>query len=281
VTAVLRCPHCHGRLARHERTWRCDEGHAFDVARQGYVNLTAGRPVHGGDTAEMLEARTAVLDAGHLDVVTDAVVDACRDALPAGALVEVGAGTAHHLAALRRALGERAGAGERPAVAIDASVAAGKRAARHPGVIAVVADAWAPWPLLDGVAAAVLTIFAPRNMPEAERVLAPGGQLLVVTPGGDHLVELRAPLGLLGIEEGKVERLREQAGGHLDLLGSHEVGTVRTLRRHDVLAMAAMGPSGHHHDQEELAARVARLPESMPVTVAVHLTRFTPRPTPT
>lgn len=273
MTDLLRCPHCRGPLTPQERTWRCASGHAFDVARQGYVNLTAGRPVHTGDTADMLDARTEVLGAGHFDHVTDAVVDACRDRLPEGAIVEVGAGTAHHLAAVRRALGDRR------AVAIDASVAAARRASRADPAwtTSVVADAWQPWPLLDAVAAAVLMIFAPRNLPEAARVLVPEGRLIAVTPAPDHLAELAEPLGLLRIGEDKADRLRSQALDHLEVVGSREVRQVRTLDRGALRAMAAMGPSAHHRAPGDLAARVALLPDRVPVTIAAHLTRFRPR----
>lgn len=273
TTSLLRCPICHGALERGERVWRCAQGHTFDVARQGYVNLTSGRAAHPGDTAGMLDARAAVLGAGHLDVVTEALVAACRDQLPPGGLVEMGAGTAHHLVGVRRALGPR------PAIAIDSSVAAAKRAARADPewTTAVVADAWQPWPLLDGVAAAVLTIFAPRNLPEAARVLRRDGRLLTVTPASDHLAELAGPLGLLGIEPGKDERLRDDAREHFDLLDAREVRAARVLDHHAVLALARMGPSAHHRSPDELADAVTRLPASVPVTIAVRLTRFQPR----
>jgi 23S rRNA (guanine745-N1)-methyltransferase len=269
--ALLRCPHCHGALRRDDRVWRCADEHAFDVARQGYVNLTAGRQVHPGDTAAMLDARAAILSAGHLDVVTDAVVAALRCGPATGALVEVGAGTAHHLVRARRALGER------PAIALDASVAAAKRAARaDPGwTTAVVADAWAPWPLVDRVAAAVLTIFAPRNWPEAARVLVPAGQVVAVTPDPAHLGELVGPLGLVGIEPGKDERLREDAAAHgLDVLGVDDARAVASVSREEAVAMAAMGPSGHAVGADVIRARAADLPAVLPVTVAVRVTRL-------
>ena len=40
----LICPICSLQLNKHERTLRCENGHSFDVARQGYINLlTVGR----------------------------------------------------------------------------------------------------------------------------------------------------------------------------------------------------------------------------------------------
>ena len=39
----LRCPVCEQSLSRADRALRCPAGHTFDLARQGYANLTAGR----------------------------------------------------------------------------------------------------------------------------------------------------------------------------------------------------------------------------------------------
>ena len=35
----LKCPVCGNTLHREDRTLRCQKGHCYDVARQGYVNL--------------------------------------------------------------------------------------------------------------------------------------------------------------------------------------------------------------------------------------------------
>ncbi|TVR37028.1 MAG: 23S rRNA methyltransferase [Nitriliruptor sp.] len=267
---LLRCPVCGLPLHRVDRAWRCEAGHCFDIARQGYVNLLTGRAAHVGDTATMLDARAAVLAAGHLDVVTRGVIDALADDLPAGVIVEAGAGTAHHLAEVARALPSRSG------VALDASVAAAKRAAAadRSRITSVVADVWQDWPLLDGVAAAVLSIFAPRNLSETARVLVPGGRLVVVAPAQDHLHELRASLGLLEIEAGKQERLVAEAAPHLQFLDRTDVRTTRTVDRATARAIAAMGPSGFHLDDAVLRGRAARLSAQTETTIAVTVTRF-------
>ena len=84
------------------RAWRwlngslgCAEGHRFDLARQGYVNLVPAP----GDTAAMVSAREAFLGAGHLDFIP---LDA------EGVVVDAGSGPAHHLAAGEGRPGHRA-----------------------------------------------------------------------------------------------------------------------------------------------------------------------------
>ena len=37
--SVLMCPVCRQALHLAEQSWRCEKGHHYDVAKQGYVNL--------------------------------------------------------------------------------------------------------------------------------------------------------------------------------------------------------------------------------------------------
>ncbi|MBM0235827.1 23S rRNA methyltransferase, partial [Micromonospora sp. STR1_7] len=82
----LRCPVCGEPLAEATagtaRALRCPRRHSFDLARQGYVNLLAGRAPHVGDTAEMVAARADFLAAGHYDLISAALADAAAQAVP-------------------------------------------------------------------------------------------------------------------------------------------------------------------------------------------------------
>jgi 23S rRNA (guanine745-N1)-methyltransferase len=77
-----------------------------------------------------------------------------------------------------------------------------------PDAAFLVADIWQRLPVAAGALAGLLNLFAPRNPAEFARVLAPGGLLLVVIPGPDHLAELRAALPLLGIEADKEAKVQ-------------------------------------------------------------------------
>ncbi len=278
VVAVLRCPHvaCRddGALRRDGGSLRCARGHTHDLARQGYVNLLAGRDPGTGDDAAMVAARDEVLSAGRFTAVSDALAElVARHLGDAGAIVDLGAGTGHHLAAVLDVVADRVG------VAVDLSRPAARRAARaHPRIGAVVADVWQQVPVRDRAAAAVTCVFAPRNGTEIRRILAPDGALVVVTPLPHHLAELRAPLGLLEVDPRKEERLLAT----LDP-GFVEAGTVRRvetawrLRHAEVVAVVAMGPSADHLTAEDLTSRVADLPEVVQVRAAVELRVFRPR----
>ncbi|MEU7652032.1 putative RNA methyltransferase [Micromonospora taraxaci] len=81
----MRCPVCGEPLsettAGTARALRCPRRHSFDMARQGYVNLLAGRAPHVGDTAEMIAAREDFQAAGHYDVISAALATAATEAV--------------------------------------------------------------------------------------------------------------------------------------------------------------------------------------------------------
>jgi 23S rRNA (guanine745-N1)-methyltransferase len=188
-------------------------------------------------------------------------------------VVDVGAGTGYYLTAVLNRMPGAAG------VAIDMSKHALRQAARaHPLIGAVRCDAWRKLPLADGVADVVLNVFAPRRGAELRRILRQGGRLLVVTPAPEHLAELTGPLGLLSVDERKRERLEDNLGPHFSLEGENDHRGVMALSHDDVAAIAAMGPTAWHADQDAMAERIAGLPDPVMVTRAVTLRVLRPRP---
>ena len=75
------CPLCHARLTRSEKSFTCPQGHQFDMAKEGYVNLLPvqhKRSRDPGDSAEMMQARRAFLEAGHYEPLRDTLLQVLR-----------------------------------------------------------------------------------------------------------------------------------------------------------------------------------------------------------
>ncbi|RBY95026.1 23S rRNA methyltransferase [Blastococcus sp. TBT05-19] len=270
AVAALACPVCATPFTVDDggAGLRCAEGHRVDRARQGHLTLLPpGRRPPTGDSAEMVADRVAFLSAGHYDPLTAVLRDAVLDGGPAPrTLVDLGGGTGHHLAHVLDDLPDATG------LVLDASRYAARRAARaHRRAIAVVADAWARLPLLDGAADRVLVVFAPRNGAEIARVLRPGGRLVVVTPSPDHLTEIVGPLGLLRVDPDKAERLAATLEPHLSPAGSTAHRWTASLDRSAVATLVGMGPHARHLAPQVLAASLDRLAPSVQVTIAVDL----------
>ncbi|WP_449061698.1 putative RNA methyltransferase [Planomonospora algeriensis] len=272
IVEHLVCPVCGDRMALGERVLRCPAGHAFDVARQGYVSLLTGSQVPGtADSPAMVAARDAFLGAGHFDPLAEAVADACRTADPGAVVADAGAGTGYYLARVLDRLPGAAG------IALDVSKHAVRRAARaHPRLGAVVADVWRPLPVASGAVDVLLNVFAPRNGAEFARVLRPGGVLVVVTPTARHLEPLVERLGLLSVDESKERRTAESLGGRFAAAGRIVHEFPMRLRRADVEAVVGMGPSAWHVDAEAMRREIAELPDTSTVTASFHISTFKP-----
>ena len=177
---------CGEGLARdaERRLWACEQGHSFDVAREGYVNLLIThqrRQREPGDSAEMIAARRTFLDGGWYEPLLHAIDrHAPRDDEVA---CDAGCGEGYYSRGW-------------PSVwAIDIAKPAVRLAARRAseGANYAVASVYAI-PLPDASVDVVLSVFAPLHSPEFERVLRPGGRVITVTPGPDHLAGLAREL---------------------------------------------------------------------------------------
>ena len=259
----LRCPVCDDTLAPGPaRTLRCPRGHAFDVARQGYVNLTRGRMPHEGDSAAMVEARAVFLAAGHYAFIADALAAVAGD----GLVLDAGTGTGYYLAHVLDRRPAAAGLG------LDVSKPALRRAARaHPRAGAALADLWQRLPVADAAAGLILNVFAPRNGPEFRRVLRPDGVLVVVTPAADHLRELIASHGLIRVDPDKAGRVAESLGGRFATEGVTTCRRTLELDATELRTLVGMTPSARHTALDDLPAGRTT------VTAAVDVTTYRAR----
>ena len=95
-------------LTRRERAYFCPSGHAFDIARSGYVNLLQPqdrRSSKPGDSKAAVEARSALERASVGSAVIAAVIEKVPAGLPAGAVVVETGSVISHAAIVSRELG--------------------------------------------------------------------------------------------------------------------------------------------------------------------------------
>lgn len=187
---MLICPICSEALHQLDNGVQCPQGHRFDRARQGYLNLLPVQHKKSrdpGDNAAMVEARRRFLDAGHYAPLARRLAELAAERSPSRWL-DIGCGEGYYTARLAEALPAADG------YALDISREAVKRACRRaPQLIWLVAS-MARIPLADASCDLLASVFSPLDWQEASRLLAPGGGLLRMGPTREHLLELRGRL---------------------------------------------------------------------------------------
>ncbi|MBR2611534.1 MAG: methyltransferase domain-containing protein [Clostridia bacterium] len=198
MKTVYACPKCKGALYRQDRCYRCENGHSFDLSKEGYVNLLMGKGsgTHG-DNREMLLARQAFLSYGYYRRMADTVSGFLRKFGVLNGecrLLDIGCGEGYYTRIFRDALQEMGA----EVYAFDISREAVKLAAKRSGkgeeqVSLSVASAY-HMPYLDSSFTIATNLFSPLAPEEVARVLRDGGHFVMVIPEKEHLFGLKSAI---------------------------------------------------------------------------------------
>jgi 23S rRNA (guanine745-N1)-methyltransferase len=226
------CPLCHAPLERYNNSYICPQRHQFDLAKEGYINLLPvqhKRSRDPGDSAEMMQARRAFLDAGHYQPLRDAIGDILRLAASQNVL-DIGCGEGYYTHAFADIAGHTWG--------LDVSkVAVRYGAKRYPQVEFCVASSQR-LPFSDACMDAVVRIYAPCNPQELERVVKPGGRVITATPGPRHLMQLK---GLI-YDEIRLHEANSEILPGFEKISQQQLGYPMTLSGSEALALLQMTP---------------------------------------
>lgn len=193
--AAFQCPVCRPQvpeavLWQRTKTYRCEQGHCFDEAKAGYVNLLLSqhkKSKNPGDSDEMVQARQHFLSGGYYAPMAEAVaqqVQRVQQLQQAEHLLDMGCGEGYYLSQLKSDKLHLSG--------VDIAKSAVHRAAKRKlGAQLAVASVF-QLPFVAEQFAIALSIFSPLDPAETLRILKPGGHLIMVGPGTEHLQGLMA-----------------------------------------------------------------------------------------
>jgi len=191
----LACPFDGQPLKNRQSQMACSNGHTFDIARQGYVNLLPvqfKRSKQPGDGKEMLLARKRFLNAGYYQPVADhlAALTKAQGVGDTGCVLDAGCGEGYFL---NRVFGDSHGQGDgQPSfIGLDISKAAIVESTKRNRHITWVVGSNKNPPLLDASVDLIFCVFGFACLPGFNKILKPGGKLVLVEPAADHLIQLR------------------------------------------------------------------------------------------
>ncbi len=192
---MLLCPICSLPLTEEEKTARCDNGHCFDRASQGYWNLLRNSSSRGhGDDKEMLLARRRFLEKGYYRPLMEKIAALVVEYFPdGGALCDAGCGEGYYTAAVKEAMQTADKKGR--IFAFDIAKDAARMTAVRLGKehCTFVASAFGI-PLPDQKTDLILSLFSPFAFEEYCRILKNGGVLIRACCEKEHLFSLKEAL---------------------------------------------------------------------------------------
>ncbi|MCH4266548.1 MAG: methyltransferase domain-containing protein [Solobacterium sp.] len=181
---TLICPICGAKLNRQDHSAVCENGHCFDYAKSGYLNLAVNeKSADHGDNPAMVKARTAFLEGGYYQPLKEKLQFLSQSINP-DITVDLGCGEGYYTSTL--AGHEKYG--------IDLSKDALIHAAKHDHSTQYLLSSIFHLPIAEECCSLAVTCFAPAACEELQRILKPGGIFLFVTPGAHHLFELKQAL---------------------------------------------------------------------------------------
>jgi len=194
VKQLLICPNCKSTLSQVGKTYKCENQHSFDVSKEGYLNLLIANKkskTNPGDNKLMMDARDAFLSEGHYDFLMEKI-EVSMDYLDTfnlpdsetSCMLDIGCGSGYYTRNLLD------GYSDVHRIGIDISKQGVAKASKRDKESTYIVGSVFDLPIAGDSADIILNIFSPISLTEATRVLKPGGIIIKVIPGSDHMKEV-------------------------------------------------------------------------------------------
>jgi 23S rRNA (guanine745-N1)-methyltransferase len=215
MTHQLICPACSLPLKQSvdKCSRRCDNGHSFDVARQGYLNLLLSqhkKSKQPGDTQEMVQARSTFLNSGFYQGIADFLINqsiqpCLENSSGSFHYCDLACGEGFYTSQIHDFLEAQLSGTNIFSSGIDISNPAIRAACKRNKCIQWIVASLARAPLADQSQNLISGLFFHFDFAEIKRLLKPDGYFVMVTTGSRHLIELRE----LIYEQLKPEKIKD------------------------------------------------------------------------
>ena len=194
----LVCPLDGHPLRLQSASLQCDQGHQFDLARQGYCHLLPvqdKRSKDPGDSKAMVQARSTFLDSGLYQSIAELLhqqVDALLIPSKVVRIADAGCGEGYYLNELKQRL--LADGVESRCIGFDISKWAVQKATRRNAHISWLVASNRQPPIAKDYLDIMLCMFGFPQFEAFAKTIKIGGYLLMLDAGVNHLIELRHQL---------------------------------------------------------------------------------------
>lgn len=253
--SIIICPNCKSVITPEEKTYRCPEGHAFDISKDGYINLllpNQKKKLNPGDNKAMINARDLFLQKGHYDFLLDHI-DLTISTLgllksntsKSHHLLDIGCGTGYYT---RRLFNKY----DIIKTGLDISKEGVSKASKKDKKNTYVVGSAFNLPIADNSVDLVLNIFAPADLTEVNRVLKTDGVFIKVIPEGNHMEEVANLVYDTFIpHKSTIESELEKDNG-FEVLDSQQIGNSLTLASTDIQNLITMTPYFYKFNKEDI-----------------------------
>lgn len=193
----LACPIDGNKLEQNDGQLVCENGHTFDIARQGYVNLLPvqhKRSKQPGDSKAMVLARTAFLNSGIYEPIANKLTEIISAQITTDketCFLDAGCGEGYYFDAIFRTLDEHKNTNKLSFIGLDISKDAIIQASKRNKQISWLVGTNRQPPIEDASVDIILCLFGFLSLDAFNKVLKPDGKIIIVDPGPEHLKELR------------------------------------------------------------------------------------------
>lgn len=231
----LTCPICGKTLQRSGNTAVCQNHHSFDYAKQGYLNLLIRQSKAHGDNQAMVRARTGFLNTGAYAFLREELQNMTVREKPA-VLADLGCGEGYYTSAFNA----------RKKYGFDMSKEAVRHAAGSDKSTQYVIASMFHLPLSDQCCDMAITCFAPFAGTEVQRILKTNGLFVFVSPGPDHLIELKRVL-----YETPYENVIKDLDTPLVKEQEYQISSLFHVDHQSLMNLFEMTPYAHHTKESD------------------------------
>ena len=193
----LACPIDGKKLEPIDKQFVCENGHSFDIARQGYVNLLPvqhKRSKQPGDSKAMVIARASFLNSGVYQAIAERLTEVVSALIINDndyCLLDAGCGEAYYFDYLLKQLSVVGGSNRLSFIGLDISKDAILQAAKRNKQTSWIVGSNRQPPVIAASVDIIICMFGFFCGEGFYKALKPGGKIIMVDPGEDHLKELR------------------------------------------------------------------------------------------